>query len=180
MNSLEFLPDNGASINTDQRVLAEKWYNRLSDTKQDKENVSLFLKGCHNWLYDLKFPNSFYVLSAVGSTIEKKDRYEDIDFMLLSNQPKERLKKGNRCYGLWSYIKKHHSAKGASLSLEGLYENLMQGFSDSGRMLWSILPNNGIYSPQTKIHLIVQPLVGSEEGWDQKDRFLKLPLFKLL
>ena len=174
-NSMKLLP-----ISLDSLKLAEKnkFYNWITDLRElDQDNALLFIEKTEKFFreYQQSDRNSFFVLNAVGSTVYKKPEYDDLDFLLITNSSLPDFKGAiNDNYG--QALSPEYDVTSALTHLENYYDNPA---NLPGRNVQNIIPSEGMGHPWTKIHNILQRNVPSEKMWNERDVYLRVPIFRL-
>lgn len=159
-----------------ERGAVEKWLRTLSGA--DIENVAIFLGETFKFFRQMSRTNrsDYYVMNAVGSTIEGKRDYGDIDFLLLTNGS---LPGFNGAYNdqLQEMLSASYYIGEACTFVEDEYNENPETMP--GRDTLRITPTMGEKSDWKKIHMILQRGIPSEEEWQRKDRYRRVPLFRI-
>ena len=175
------------SITDQERIGVEKWLQNLKGSHID--GALTFIEKTYSFFKTHRVPHSFVIMNAVGSTVMGKENYDDIDFMLLTDgkleQYEEKASQGPRFGGLADAIlptlsdallPEYHACMAMTDLTEIYNENPARL---PGRSVLNITPSEGIYHPWDKIHLILQRNVPSEEEWDKKDTYERVPIFRI-
>jgi hypothetical protein len=145
-----------------------RWHNFLRPA--DQENVAEFLKQAYDWAVENTWHTEYLVANAVGSTINGKKDYRDIDFLLVTDMH-------------WDYATAQDLEKrlkpqfSASIDpfLNVVYASLIQGRPE--RKVMTVVPHRREWK---KIHAIIQPEIPSEQIWDDQDIYLRVPLYRII
>ncbi len=149
----------------------ELWHRQLKEA--DVPNVQFFIMTVYHWstetVSEYEASNK-HVLSAVGSSIEGKPNYQDIDFLLLSNMCMRDLY--NNFYP--TLEEKLRERFYTSINPYPLSKYRLTPYECHSHRAIALL------RPREKgahIHLILQPEF-SEEGWDNVDKYNKVKIFR--
>jgi len=144
-----------------------RWHNFLRPA--DQENVAEFLKQAYDWAVENTLHTEYLVANAVGSTINGKKGYGDIDFLLVTDMHWDCA----TAKDLEERLKPQFSAS-IDPFLNEVYASLIQGRPE--RMVMTVVPRKREWK---KIHAIIQPEIQSEQIWDEQDIYLRVPLYRI-